>query len=1295
MTGMESSSELRQRLLERLRTVGLPTTRQAADSIVQLASSSEAIPLSCGQQQIWLHSKIAPDAPIYNESITIRKIGFMDPMVLERCFNEIVRRHAIWRTGFSDSSGEIAQVVYPHVHVALPLIDLSSLQPAEAVAEALRLAGKDASDLFDLSRPPLLRARLIRLRSNDHRLYLTFHHLIFDGVSIYRVFLPELANLYRHYSLGQPSSLPDLSIQYGDYARYQQRKVAKGDYAHQLSYWREALSGDVPPVELSVGKSLPAAPSWRAGMETFVMSARLLQALKNFAAVEGATLYITLLAAFHILLHRYTQQPGITTGSVVSVRNRPELEPLIGFLLNTVVLRSHVDSRVPFRDFLKQIRNTVLDALANSEVPFDTVVRELAPKRDSRRNAFFQVLFSLRPSSNDFPAGWDLTELDVHSGASGFALFVDIVERPDTLMGRIIYSSDLFDGAAIARMAGHLLTLLEGVVEDPGLPVALLPLLTGDERENVLSAGIGSCVEIPAVTISALFEEQAMQRPDRIAVIFQGQQLTFQELDRRANVFAAKLRHAGAKPGSLVSIGVDRSLEMLIAVVGVLKVGAAYLPIDPNLPAERREFILNDAKPHLQITSKDLTITGCHCEDFGHYAGLAYLLYTSGSTGVPKGVEVPETAVINFLCSMQREPGFSSSDILLAVTTLSFDIAVLELILPLVSGGILVIAPREAVSDPECLIETIHNSKCTVMQGTPAVWRSLIDAGWRGDSQLKILCGGEALSRSLADELLQRCRELWNMYGPTETTIWSTVQKIEPGPEPVCIGRPIDNTQVYVLDRNLQLLPTGTAGELYISGSGVARGYVARQTLTDERFLPNPFLAGQRMYRTGDHVRWGSSGALEFLGRLDNQVKVRGYRVEIQEIEEALVKCPGVRAAAVKAWADASGENALVAYVEGRVDTSALRRYLARTMPEYMIPSRFIELQELPLTPNGKLDRKRLPEPGRHAASAGEPAEPRNDTERRMETLWTTLLNIASPDVNQDFFTLGGHSLLAANLLRRIDVEFGQRLSIATLFENPTIAKLSAVLDKAATRPGEFDEKASSEQRYLYWMYAGEDFRRLAIHLRPTYDLHGVWIPPELEKNICESDRFEDVAALIVNQMLRNPPKGPYYLGGWCISGILAYEVAVQLTALGKDVGLVALLGAPNPQHYSAIPKSERFKSKLRHHWKQLACLDMAGVSRYLAERLRQQMREHNVLGPRPFEHVLLQLAMRYEPKPLRARVCLFQGVERPSVIDYTPGWTGVVKGEFTAYDVPGNHATSLEEPHVTTLAEKLRGCLG
>ncbi len=967
-SGSNVASDARRQLLEKIRRGQMAAPLQQTETRIS-RQSSEWIPLSCGQQQVWLHAEFAPDAPFYNESITIRKSGPTDPEVLERAFNEVIRRHDIWRTAFDVVDGRVRQTVHPHIYLSLPTIDLSHLPVFERATEAARLATEDASGPFDLSQAPLLRARLIRFAEDDYRIYLTLHHLLFDGVSIYRVLIPELASLYRAFATGEASPLSELPIQYRDYACWQQTKVAEGAYAPQLKYWREALGAGIPALELPTDRQRPSVPTWRGGMVPFEAPAQLSRAIQRFSANEGVTPYMLLLATFHVLLYRYSGQDDIVTGGVTSTRNRPELEPLIGFFLNTVVLRSQLHAGLSFREFLRTVRNTVLGALANSDIPFDSVVRELSFKRDSSHHSLFQALFSLRPATTNFPDGWDLTDVEIHSGSSGFDLFADLVERSHAVTGRLIYSADLFDSATIRRLIRHWITLLESALENPDAPVSEMTMIPADERNALLCASAGQSRDSTG-SVWAMFEECVKQQPLAIAAVFEAERLIFRDLEQRAGAFAAELEAAGAEPGKLVAVSIDRSLEMLIAILAILKTGAAYLPIDPGLPLGRRELLRNAARPHLSVTSRELHIFRTEKSNADRYRGLSYVLYTSGSTGTPKGVEVRESAVVNFLHSMQRAPGFSAGDVLLAVTTFSFDMAVLELLLPLVSGGTVVIAAKEVVQDVRRLTEAIQASKCTVMQGTPAMWRSLIDAGWEGQQSLKAICGGEALSRTLADQLLARCRELWNGYGPTETTVFSTIEKVGPYGSSVPIGRPIENTQTYVLDRHLQLLPVGVSGELYIGGSGVARGYLGRPDLTAERFQANPFSSGDTIYRTGDVVRWTAVDTGEYklqcLGRADDQVKVRGFRIEPQEIEAALTAHAYVRAAAVKTWRDASGENFLVAYFEGGASPLELRGYLAQKLPDYMVPSRFVRLDVLPLTPNGKIDRKALPEPHAH-----------------------------------------------------------------------------------------------------------------------------------------------------------------------------------------------------------------------------------------------------------------------------------------------------------------------------------------
>src|SRR3989454_1088856 len=821
-----------------------------------------ANPLSFGQQQMWLHAQLAPGMPLYNEAITVHRKGPLDVSALERGFNEIIRRHEAWRTTFTTVDGRMVQVVNPPPMITLPVADLRRLSEAEREAEALRLATEDARQPFDLGRGPLLRARLVRLGDDEHRLFLALHHIIFDGVAISRLFLPELAALYEAFSTGKPSPLPEMTIQYADYAHWQ-REWLQGERLSKLTaYWKKQLAGDLPVLELPTDRPRPAVQSFRGAMEPLALSKSLTDALKALSQREGVTLYMTLLAAFKTLLYRYAGQEDILVGSVTSGRNHPELEKLIGFFLSTVVLRTNLSGNPTFRELLGRVRDVTLEALSHDEVPFEHLVRELQPQRDPGRNPLFQAMFLIEVPLAPLDSAWALTQFDVDTGATKYDLYLELEDRPEGVSGRFIYNTDLFDASMIVRMRRHWQTLLEAIVADAGQHLGQLALLTDDERRQ-LSKWNDTRRAYPHACVHELFEAQVERTPDAVAVVSEDQQLTFRELNARANRVAHQLRGLGVGPEVLVGICVERSLETVEGLLGILKAGGAYVPLDPEYPKERLAFMVRDSGLKVLLTQAHLRgqlsefDTQLVCLDSGLHADsherstngrsgaepstVAYAIYTSGSTGRPKGVEITHRSLVNFLASMQAEPGLTANDILLAVTTTSFDIAALELFLPLIVGARVVLASRDTAADGRQLRQTLATSGATVMQATPATWRLLINAGWEGSDHLTILCGGESLPRELANELVGRGRSVWNMYGPSETTVWSTVYQVGSADGPVPLGHPIANTEVFVLDEHLQPLPVGVAGELHIGGDGVARGYLNRPDLTADKFIPNPF----------------------------------------------------------------------------------------------------------------------------------------------------------------------------------------------------------------------------------------------------------------------------------------------------------------------------------------------------------------------------------------------------------------------------------------------------------------------
>jgi amino acid adenylation domain-containing protein len=1064
-------SEVKRRLLAQMLNATAGTSGAPQPAGVPVRDAAARPRLSAEQSHVWLHASMAPDLPLYNEPITIHRRGSFDLAILQRAFAELLRRHEIWRTALVEEEGEVRQIVHPTVDIDLNLVDLSGLPESEQEAEALKLATRDSRLPFDLAQAPLFRVKVMKFSETQHRLHLTLHHIIFDGVAIYRTIVPELSEIYDAFAAGRTPDLPEPKLQYGDYTLWREQRLASPEIRRQIGYWRDKLAGELPVLQLPWDHPRPALVTYRGSMEVFDLAPALTEQLKALARQEGTTLYMVLLAGFKALLHRYSGQTDIPVGGVTDTRRRPELENLVGYFLNTIVLRTRTDGETRFRDYLASVRKTLLEALANSEVPFDWVVRELSPRRDPSCHPFFQVLFSMEPPAPQFRPGWDLTQMEVTVGTAKFDLYLELDEREDRIIGRFLYNSMLFDASTIRRMIGHWTRLLQAVVADPACSLARLPILAPEEERRLLVEWNATAHPCPDLTLDRWIAQQALLRPDAVALRFGDEEWSYRALMQRVGAIAGSLRAHGVGPEVLVGLSIERSPDMLAGLLGILAAGGAYLPLDPAFPATRLEMILEDAKPAAILTTgglaallpasaaRILLVEECQGE-----AGepcnsspdrLAYVLYTSGSTGRPKGVEITHRALVNLLASMQRQPGFGPQDSLLAVTTVSFDIAGLELFLPLVSGGTVILASKETATDPLLLAEAIKSSGCRMMQATPAHWRALIEAGWPGAAQLTMLCGGEALPRELADRLLGRGADLWNVYGPTETTIWSTAEHVQSG-APISIGRPIANTRIYILDDRGQPLPAGVPGHLYIGGTGLARGYRNREDLTRERFVMLPTIPGERLYRTGDLARWRGDGCIEWLGRSDNQVKIRGFRIELEEIEAALLRHEQIAAAAVRTWPDAAGLPSLSAYIVPRgeiePDAADLRAFLQQHLPDYMLPARITALARMPMTPNRKIDRNALPKP-EISAAATEAAEPETEAEQKMAALWCAVLDVPRVGAHDDFFALGGHSLLATTLLRRVEREFGVALPMAAIFRSPTVRRLAALVGEARTVP--------------------------------------------------------------------------------------------------------------------------------------------------------------------------------------------------------------------------------------------------
>ena len=1279
------------------------------------------IPLSADQRQVWLHAIMAPDVPLYNESITIHRFGSFDRGAMERSVNEILRRHEAWRTAFVEEGGVLVQRVRDHRDIVLPYDDVSHLPEAERDAAALAIGQEDARRAIDLNDAPLFRARIVKLADDNHRLYFTLHHIIFDGVAIYRVIVPELAKLYDAFSRGAPSPLPMPALQYGDYTIWQQEHLKSAPIQKQIDYWRRTLADAPPKLELVGDRTKPARPTHAGSMEVFEIPNDLIENLKLVGQRHGVTLYMTLLAAYHAQLHLYSGEEDIIVGGVTDLRRRPELENVVGYFLNTISLRAKPRGETRFSDFLIEVRDSVLGALAASEAPFDEVVRALDVKRQPGTHPLFNCLFSIEPPVDPFPQGWDLTQMDVVVGGAKFDLYLELDERQNEGMhGRFLYSTELFDPATVRRMIGHYMTILEGVVADATQPLKDLPLIGADECRKLLVDWNATEVAPSPALLPDAFRAQVAARPDATAIRFGDHAVSYATLDACADAIAASLHATGIAPGDLVGICLDRSPDMVAALLAVHRLGAAYLPLDPDFPAARLDYIARDAGAVALLTESRLGHVLADCPlkriliDNVAPTGttrpvvevgpddLAYVLYTSGSTGNPKGVEISHGALINLLNSFRSNPGFTAEDSLLAVTTLSFDIAGLELFLPLISGGELILAPKSVTADPRQLNELFVSSQPSVMQATPATWRALIEAGWQGSSTLRILCGGEALPRDLAEALIQRSGEVWNVYGPTETTIWSTLARVTSGEGPVPIGRPLANTSIHILDKYRNTAPIGVVGELFIGGAGLAHGYRHRADLTAERFVE---IRGERLYRTGDLARYRPDGTILCLGRVDNDEKIRGYRVAVEEIEGALAEHPEIVAAAVRSWPDASGERALAAYIVTRGDTppsrAALREHLARTLPDYMIPSHFEHLPALPMTPNAKVDRKALPQPG--SAGTREIEPPRGETEEKLAVIWCDLLRIGQVSRDDSFFELGGHSLLVARLLVRIEQQWGRRIGMAEFFQAPTLDKLAERIDgNAIADLGEWVPlQPKGNELPLLWLDGGPTFMALAEAMGTDRPFLGLPLGPILERTLQPGMTFEQMASEIVAVIRESRPHGPYLIGGWCTNGIMAFEVARQLRAAGEDVPLLALGHSMNPVAFQKITSTQMRMSKARYHLGVWSNLPIGKRLDYAFDRARGLMEDVGVAEIaeregryRVFAAQMEQAAYSYFPGDYDGVVALFQPAERLAVLDSRPGWAEVVRGSLESFDIPGTHGTMAEPPNVATFAERLNEAL-
>jgi amino acid adenylation domain-containing protein len=1047
-------------------------------------------PLSFAQQRLWFLDQFYPRSCAYNVPRVFRLSGRLDRSALRQALNSMVHRHEILRTTFRLVKEEPVQVVGPAREVPIREIDLVPLAESAWERKALALVQAEVDRPFDLCSDLMLRATVVRLSDDENILVLMSHHIASDGWSK-GILFRELAALYNAALTKQPAALPELPIQYADFASWQ-KKWIKGELLQkQIEYWRTQLAGAPSLLELPTDYPRPAVQGFGGAIESRVFSSELAQRLKALSQREGATLFMTLLASFQLLLSRYAGQDDVVVGTPIAGRTRPEMEPLIGDFVNMLAIRADLAGDPSFLELVRRVKEVALQAYDNQDVPFESLVEELEHGRDMSRAPIFQTIFILETAPPPPPAmeGLKIQILEFDTPTAKNDLIMVLADHPSGLKVKVEYRTDLFTKTTMERLLQHFHTLLGAIIADPALPISRLAILPPEEREQVLTAWNDTASKVRTdLCIHELFEEQAARTPDNIAVQFEDRQLSYGELNAHANQLARRLRDLGVKPDSRVGICVHRSPEMMVGLLAIMKAGGAYVPLDPTYPRERREFMLQDGGVEVlvtqeglrqSLTSQDAEIVSIdsHWSSIAQHSAenpepavgarnLSYVIFTSGSTGRPKGVQLEHRNVVNFINSVRRLFTLTDKDVYLGVASMSFDASVLDFYLPLSVGAQLVIVDVETTRDGRALAETMSRAGVTAMHATPSTWRSLIDSGWVGNSKLKIFSGGEALSWDLAKELLPRCAALWNLYGPTETAVYSAIHKVEHSDGTVLVGRPIDNTQIYILDANQQPTPIGVPGEICIAGGGVARGYLNRPELTAERFVANPFRdAGARMYRTGDLGRFRADGVIQCLGRVDHQVKLRGFRIELGEIEAVLMQHPGIRQAVADVRTSSSGDKRLVAYLvsEGASapPVSELRTFLKTKLPDYMVPSSFIGLEALPVSPSGKLNRRALPDPDDARPTLGrEYVAPATPVEQAVAEIFSEVLEVKQVGLHDDFFELGGHSLLATRVISRLRDRFQIEMTPRFLFESPAVREMASRISKLLVQSTNPEEMA-------------------------------------------------------------------------------------------------------------------------------------------------------------------------------------------------------------------------------------------
>ncbi|BAY12152.1 non-ribosomal peptide synthetase [Calothrix sp. NIES-2098] len=1348
-----------------------PTSTEEAEVFVFAASFA--------QQRLWFLDKLAPGNPFYNVSTALRLTGSLNFTALQQTFNEIVRRHETLRTTFVMADGQLLQVIAPTLTIPILVIDLRKYESQEPEQQARQFATAEAQRPFNLNTGPLLRLTLLQLDEAEFILLLNLHHIVADGWSI-GVLIRELGILYKAFAENQRAPLPELPIQYADFAEWQRewlQQVTKNGCTPleiQLAYWKKQLDG-ISILNLPTDRLRPAVSTYQGAKQFLELPQYLTLKLEQLSQQAGVTLFMTLLAAFQTLLYRYTQQEDIAVGTPIANRNRSEIEGLIGFFVNSLVLRTDFSGNPTFQELLHRVREVTLAAYAHQELPFEKLVEELQPERDLSHHPLFQVVFSLQNTpiqALDLP-GLKLSQFEFDSKTAKLDLEFHLWQDLTTIKGEVVYSTDLFDDITITRMLGHFQTLIESIVANPEQRLTNLPLLTAKERQQLLiDWNYPKRQELEKKYFHEIFAAQVEKNPDAIALVFEHKQLTYRELNIQANQLARYLQKLGVGADVLVGICIERSLETIVALLGILKAGGAYLPLDPSYPQARLQFMVEDAKVSVLVTQKefvelfenheisvicldrDREIITSQSQDNTNTcitsSNLAYVIYTSGSTGKPKGVLIEHRGLSNLIKAQIEVFKLPESSRILQFASLSFDAAIFEIVMALGTGSTLYLADKESLLPSRSLLRLLRENAITHVTLPPTVLAVLPTESL--PALQTIVCAGESCPKEIVQRWLSYNRKFFNAYGPTEASVWSTIAEINSACENPPIGRPIANTQIYILDKYLQPVPIGITGEIYIADEGLARGYLHRPELTAEKFIPNHFEQAKvsRLYRTGDLARYRPDGNIEFLGRIDNQVKIRGFRIELLEIETVLCQHQSVKEAVVVAKEAISSENELLAYIvldtNYTATTIEIRQFLKDKLPEYMVPKTFVILDSLPLTPNGKVNRQALTALDISNSRSIDKTfiAPRNPTESKLAAIWAEVLNIERVGIHDNFFDLGGNSLVAVRVVEQIRQQFQLDLSLATLFLNPTIESLATSLstktESLACSPlVSIQPHGSNPPFFCVHPIFGVIFPyyELAHHLGNNQPFYGLQSLGMDAKNPPLTS-IEDMATRYIEALRQVQPKGPYFLGGWSFGGWVAFEMAQQLQKSGDEVALLAMLDtlAPLPGNIPSLGKSLQFlfTTVARDIWPFLfeyCCLIAAHSKNQIKNLISQALKKFNswfdknllmhvhleetfpsnLISDNSKLHLLHELTItpilrifyansqaviKYIPQIYPEQITLFKTSTISSIAkeDLSMGWDKLAVEQTEIYQIPGNHLTMLRKPHIQVLAAQLIACI-